>query len=304
MANARASQLTELSAGEVVSTDVFIIVDTANHETKKITVGSVSSYLGVSGSLTAAYALLAGTASYVNASNVIGSIPSSSFSNKSLTSSISDTSISSLTSISSSYSQTASVIIGSIPTAVSAAFLIHSATNGTASWADNVVLATNSTNASNLIYTGAPNGTASVSIISMTLSVCIGTSATASYLNPPLSGPSVATSSYAIVANNAYNADLATIAVSAQNSDFADTASIADSASVAITAINATNADNSTTSDTATNAILAETASYVLNTSGNVAITPNGLYVLSGSVVWYRIYIGSNGVVTASVGTI
>lgn len=166
MANAKISQLVELPAGSIVGNDLLIIVDSG--ETKKVQLSSVSTYLTTSGSLNAIYAQTAGTAataSYVEASNVNGSVPSASFANSSLTSSVVIGSVSNaLTAISSSYAGTASILLGSITNAISAAYLIPGPNNGTASWANTSVLSNNSTNAYNLIYTGAPNGTASWAI--------------------------------------------------------------------------------------------------------------------------------------------
>jgi hypothetical protein len=163
MANERVSQLNELAAGEIAADDVFLVTDTSARESKKFKAESLVSYVISSASFSAATAVLADTASYIDP-NTVGLIPSSSYS---ISSSYALTAGNSNTSTTASHALTAASVEGTITNANSASFLLYSGTpNGTASNARTSSYSLTALRSAFLVYSGVNNGTASFSLTS------------------------------------------------------------------------------------------------------------------------------------------
>jgi hypothetical protein len=197
--NKRVSQLTALTAAEVVSSDLFLIVDTSAKESKKIAASDLSAYLNASGSLTAIHSVTSDTASYIQGSKVDGSVFSASYAvsaSNSISSSYSKQSSTASFAITASFAQN----VGTAGNSSTSSFLLYAGfPNGTASFALTSSKSTTSLTSSFLIYTGVPNGTSSYAI--KTGLVDLATHAlTASMLAG--SGPTSLSASYALFAEN------------------------------------------------------------------------------------------------------
>lgn len=158
MGNKRVSQLVELTANEVASDDLFLIIDSSAHESKKIEVQNIFTYLNASGSLLAVHALFADTASFILGSNVFGSVVSASHANQSDHAFSSSFAQNSINSVSASNANTASFALSAI---VPSPIVTGSTYPITASYA-NIALTTRTS--SYLQYSGFPNGTASFAL--------------------------------------------------------------------------------------------------------------------------------------------
>lgn len=194
MSNKRVSELTPLASVDVAPDDLFLITDISALESKKITAADLETYILSNGSITGTitHAILADTASYIDP-NKVGLIPSASYSISSSYSTngywakYSDTaSYINAANIdgavpSSSYSQTASFLLytgiynGSASYALTASYVDNAQTasflnyipgipNGTASYALMAESGAFNGSASYLIYNGIPNGTASFAL--------------------------------------------------------------------------------------------------------------------------------------------
>lgn len=225
MSNKRISELNELSAADIVSDDLFVVTDFSVLESKKIRASSIKNYTldwgRITGSIThaqradtasyldgafdlnvksASYALSASysrtgywvnysdTASYIQAKNVDGAVPSS------------------------SVSLTASYVLyrynnGTIENAKTASYCKNAKSasyvnytpgvdNGTITFAISAARAGATDTASYLLYTGIPNGTASFALNILNPEI------TASYLRL-VSGRVNGTASYAISSSRA-----------------------------------------------------------------------------------------------------
>ena len=162
MGNKRVSQLLALTAPEVSSDDLLLIIDTSVGESKNITTSQLSAYLNASGSLYAIHAINADSASYVLGSNVYGPVANAVLATNAGTAT---TATSANTAISSSYSNTSSWAINVVNGGSS---LITGATYPiTSSWAVNSTTANLATTAANLIYIpGVSTSTASYALSS------------------------------------------------------------------------------------------------------------------------------------------
>lgn len=155
MANERVSQLLELYAGELASSDLFLITDMSQRESKKLPLSSLMEYIENSGSFIATDAATAETASYVAGVNVHGTVTSASYSARSSLSDSSSYSVKSSQTDSASHAAYASVagaLAGGIGTVVSSSHALRT------DWADNAAIT------SYLYYSGVNNGIASTAL--------------------------------------------------------------------------------------------------------------------------------------------
>lgn len=175
MGNKRVSQLVELTANEVANDDLFLIIDSSAHESKKIVVGDIFTYLNASGSILAVHAQFADTASFILGSNVFGSVLSASFAQNSINTVSASFAQNSINSVSASNAATASFALSAI---VPSPIVTGSTYPITASVA-NIALTTRTS--SYLQYSGFPNGTASFAlsaenaVFAITASAVVGT---------------------------------------------------------------------------------------------------------------------------------
>jgi hypothetical protein len=191
MAHKRVSQLTELTAAEVASGDLFYVIDVSAREGKKLTADQLGTYLNASGSFTV---VQADTASYVLGANVHGTVVSASFAGASVASISASWASASL---SSSYAITASFAMNSTVGSTTSASWASASLS--ASWAGRAGVALSSLTAAALVY---PNtSTASFAIKAQLAD-------TASYVNV-----SVTSASYANRSGFAATSDLADVAL-------------------------------------------------------------------------------------------
>jgi hypothetical protein len=164
MANKRLSELTELAATEVASSDLLLVTDVSTLESKKLRADSLKTYILSSGVLTASVtnATNAISASYINPAGV-GLIPSSSYS---LSSSFSNQSYSSQFSATASYI-VASNISGSVPSSsysATASYVSYTYNNGRVENSQTASYVNQALTASYLWYQGTFNGSASFAL--------------------------------------------------------------------------------------------------------------------------------------------
>ena len=192
MGNKRVSQLIELTSADVANDDLFLIIDSSAHESKKIQVNNLSAYLNASGSIIAVSADTAKTASW--AINVVGNnVSSSYFSLKAYNADSASYALKSETSVTASYALNAATTAGTT-------LYTGSTYPITSSWATTAI---SSKTSSFLLYSvGVNNGTASYSLTSQNVNHAT-TADTASYFNSSVG--TVATASYAILAGNVVN---------------------------------------------------------------------------------------------------
>lgn len=196
MANEKVSQMTALTAAEIAPDDLFLVGDVSAHESKKMTADELLLFVEASGSFpdptlvdSASYASYAATAR---------------------SASFADRTISSSHAIRSNFADTASYFSSSIVASISASFADKSHLSDSASFASTAM---NAYNASNLIYVGTPNGTASFAI-SCSTAQSSSFSRTASFA----SSSSFATTASFTVSSSFANSSLSTITASyAQN---------------------------------------------------------------------------------------
>ena len=232
--NERVSQLIELFASNLDTTDVFLVTDTSQKESKKLEVGQLLLFIENSGSFSAYHSILSDTSSYVKASNIDGIVTSS---------------LSSSLSISSSFSNFAK----------SSSHSLNADTASYSTWC--VVNSSDADTSSYLNYTGIPNGTASYSLQSQ-----LSNTATTA-LNLFYNGTPNGTASYAITASNAL---IASSSVSSNTSSYLFYDGITPNG-VASNAVYSTYSDNSLLS---LNSINAQTASYFTQRFGPTFISP------------------------------
>src|ERR1035441_210626 len=194
MANKRVSELAPVTAPELDFADLLLLSDISAHESKKLQLNDLSSFLLLDGRLTgsllatSSYALNAATASYV-------SFVSASYANISSLAYNANTASYVLSALSSSYSPSSSCCVTASYALTSSVQLIYSS-----SFTDYA-----RTSSYLLLSLGQPNGTASYAL---TASYILG-------ISVPLSGSYASTSSWAL------NAITASRALSSVNSDTA-----------------------------------------------------------------------------------
>jgi len=192
--NKRVSQLVELTSNEIQPNDLFLIIDATARESKKIKASELEIYLQGSGS----FVMNADTASYIIGNRVDGAV---SLALMAYSSSTSLYSLLSNQSISSSRCITASYALNGGNSGTSASYLIYLGNpNGTSSYSMRTLLSDVASTSNFLSYFGGNNGTASYAISTKN----VVNADTASYLNYSI-GASVATASYAYVAQTAYS---------------------------------------------------------------------------------------------------
>jgi hypothetical protein len=225
--NKRTTQLVPITPAEVVSNDLFYIIDISAHESKKMTASDLALYLNSSGSLFAIHAINSDTASFVLPGGITFTVPSASFA--SFVSSASFASFAAVA-LSASNSITASFSLnGEIGNAQSASYLIYTgAINGTASFSLTSSFTRNTQSSSFLIFNGSNNGTASFALTTQNVNHAVNAD-TASYLNASLG--LVASASHANVADNAAQSQTASFLQ--YNGVFNGTASFALNAAIA-----------------------------------------------------------------------
>lgn len=195
MGNKRVSQLVELTTAEVQPDDLLLIVDSSAKESKKIQAQNLIDYLNSSGSILAVHAEFADTASYLLPGGINWTVPSSSYSLFASTAFSASHALLADNAVSSSYAQTATLAINVLN---GGNVLVTASTYPiTASWANNVVMSNTS---SFLLYSGFPNGTASYALSASVANIANS----ASFL---IGGSSTDTSSFALTASLAYNAE-------------------------------------------------------------------------------------------------
>jgi hypothetical protein len=200
MSHKRVSQLTELTAAEMASGDLFYVIDVSAKEGKKATANQLGAYLNASGSFSV---VLADTASYVLGSNVHGSVETSSYS---LFAAASVSSSWASRSLSASYSETASFAMNSsVGSTISASWASASIS---ASWANVAGTAATATTATALSY---PNtSTASYAITAGNV-ISSSYANTASYIAN--TGTTIATASYSIRSGYSDTSGLANVSL-------------------------------------------------------------------------------------------
>jgi hypothetical protein len=183
MPNEKVSQMTSLTAAEIAPSDLFLVGDVSAYESKKMTADQLLVYVVASGSFIDP--TLVDSASYATYAL---STTSASFSSRTISGSHA---------LRANNADTASYFSSSIVVAVSSSFADKSHLADSASYAG---VAQNAVNASNLLYLGTPNGTASFAI----------------------SGSSTHSSSFAITSSFAHSASFARSASFTVSSSFSD----------------------------------------------------------------------------------
>ena len=163
--NERVSQLLELYATDLQSNDIFLVTDLSQHESKKLEVGQLLTFIENSGSFFAYAAASAASASYVRGSNVDGIVSIANFASQSISTSYAIQASNSFNANSASWALFALTTAGSVVNSQTASFLQYSGTpNGTASYSQHSLTSDTAATAFNLYYSGIPNGTASFAI--------------------------------------------------------------------------------------------------------------------------------------------
>lgn len=219
MANERVSQLVDLLASDIQPDDVFLVTDMSQRESKKLEVGQLLLFIENSGSFFAYHSTISDTASYVLASNIVGTVATSLNASQSVSSSWADNAGSSSYASLANTASYSNFCVTSTTNAQTASFLQYTGTpNGTASFAINSQFSATATTALSLFYNGNPNGTASYAIsASSTLLANNATNAASS-----VSSSFTTTASYAHHSDGATNSDTSSISIS---SSIATTAS-------------------------------------------------------------------------------
>jgi hypothetical protein len=221
MANKRLSDLSELVAANLQPDDLFYVVDVSTTvlEGKKIKVSSIQDFILNGGQITGSitYALTAGTASYVNPSLLAGIVSASyarsaSRAERSFFAQLSDTA---------SYVD-ASNIYGTFPSSSmsnSASFVIYRYGNGTVENSKTASYVVNSLSSSYVVYTGVKNGTVFQSVSS---SYVVSSSLAQAALFLNYNGTPNGTASYATSASVATSASYMMSASYGLSASFAD----------------------------------------------------------------------------------
>lgn len=211
MANERVSQLVDLLASDIQPDDVFLVTDMSQRESKKLEVGQLLLFIENSGSFFAYHSTISDTASYVLATNVVGTVATALNASQSVSSSWANNAGSSSYASLANTASYSNFCVTSTTNAQTASFLQYTGTpNGTASFAVNSQFSATATTALNLFYNGNPNGTASFAVSSSTtLLANNATNAAAS-----VSSSFTTTASYSHQADGATNSDTSSISVS------------------------------------------------------------------------------------------
>jgi hypothetical protein len=258
MANKRVSELTQISTGDLNSSDLFLLSDVSANESKKLTLGDLNTYILTGGNLTGSFY---GTASWANNAQTASVAVQATTASYALTASFAlnggtggaavSASFASA-SISASYARTASFV--SVANAATASFATSSRFADSASF---------------VIYTGGNNGT----IANAINAVSANTSTSASFAS------TATTASYALsssIASTALTATTATTANTASYALFAQTASVGITTNVQASASWASQSLSASVATTAIDAIFAVTASYVLP---DLSIQQEGIFL-------------------------
>lgn len=222
MANKRVSELAPITAAELDFADLLLLSDISAHESKKLQLNDLSSFLLLDGRLTgsllgtASYAVNAATASYVGPHSA-SYAPTASWALNILTASYALAALSASYSYNSSFAITASyALTSSVELVYSSAFADYArtasyllftpgSTNGTASYALtasyvlNTQVSTSYSSTSSWAWNAITASRANTASIADTTPLAT----TASYLN--FTGPPNGTASYALVAANIIN---------------------------------------------------------------------------------------------------
>lgn len=264
MANKRVSELSQITAAELSTSDLFLVADLyPNPESKKLTVADLTTYLLSGGNLSGSFY---GTASWSETSSYALNAPIQSSASYATTA---GTAANSTSASYAAYASTATSASYSTNAATASIALVTSAT--TASYATQSTFANT---ASFLLYTGTPNGTASYAAKALTASYVIsgsggssvsssyattaGNSLSSSYLK--YSGIPNGTASVALVAGSATSA---TTAVSSSFASYAQTASFGITTNIQSSASWASQSISASYSSIANLANTAYSASYV-----------------------------------------
>lgn len=218
MANKRVSELLPINASELQTQDLLLLSDVSEHQSKRLQLGDISSYILSDGNLTASiygtsswasfavYALgapLPVSVSYASSSTWATNSETSSLATDSLDALSSSYSLSSSYILTASYAATTSVILSYSAAysdqSISSSYLTYvtGAPNGTASFSISSSYVTQSThsNTASFSVTASYSGTSSVSTTA-SYGVTASYAKTASYI--PISGIIYATASYAL----------------------------------------------------------------------------------------------------------
>ena len=219
--NVKISQLVELTAGEVKSDDLLLIIDVHAKESKKIQASSLASWLNVSGSFVIDHARLSDTASYIFGYNVNGDVSSAIFATSAISSSWASRSFSSSHALTAAFAQSGgggvtpggsydiscswasrSLNANNANNAVSSnytTFLVYSPTNGTASYSIKSGLTDKTIKADTASYFDNDIGTVKSASHADTASYLTTTNISAAYL---IYSPTNGTASYAVSAGS------------------------------------------------------------------------------------------------------
>ncbi len=292
MANKRVSELAPIYASSLQPQDLLLLADVVNHESKKLTLSDLGSYINASGSFTgtasfattASYAIAASTAVSATSATNAATASLSSQALNAITASFAITSSFSFTSISSSHADTASI-----------------ASVTSASFAQNSANASQASTASYLFFTpGVVNGTASFSITSSYVSGLVASASHATVADFALSGSgfggsSVSSSwasqslsaSFAVSASHANVADIAQVGIT---TNFQSSASWASQSLSSSYALNASFVKNAETASYIAFAVpvqgvfLAITQSNLVSQLDSVNVTPGGANPVTASI--------------------
>jgi hypothetical protein len=225
--NKRISQLVQLTANEAEPNDLLAIVDVTARETKAIQLIQLGDWIYASGSIVQS-ASFADTASFILGSNVSGPVQSASFASVSITSQTASFALTSSNVQTASFAVTASFSLNTrVQASDTASYLEYLGfPNGTASYALLSQNANVASSSQNLLYFGGNNGTASYAITTQNV-LHTTTADSASYFNNFNFEATVATSSYALIAQFAQSGNASTASFLAYNGTANGTASYA-----------------------------------------------------------------------------
>jgi hypothetical protein len=245
MSNKRVPELKQITTGELDAADLFLLSDISAQESKKLTLGDLSTHILTGGNLTGSFF---GTSSW--AQNAV----SASFANVQ-SSSFATTASFALNAASPGIATSASWASQSLSSSfASTASFVFIANAATASFATSSRFASS---ASFVIFTGGNNGT-----ISNAISAVTATSATSASFSLVATTASFARSSS--ISATSLSSNSASNSITSSHSLFALTASVGITTNVQTSASWASQSLSSSTADFAIEALTAITASYVL----------------------------------------
>jgi len=303
MANKRVSELAPITVVDLTAADLLLLADVTAHESKKLTLADLSSYILSGGNLTGS---LNGTASW--AINTV----SASFSPPTVSSSFAISASTALRSISSSYSAAATSASYSLSSSFTqTASYVLSQTVASASFANFAGLANS---ASFLIYAGVPNGTSSFSLLALTASFALNGGGGSGSISSSFAATSSQAQTSSYLQYNVFRGNgTASLAIRSQTSDFADSstsASHADVADIALVGITtnfqssaswASSSISASYAQNATTAVTALTASFLI---GDASTTQYGVFTaITQSITSSQVDVvtlNSSGLMTAS----